>query len=73
MQINEKYVRDILGDVGMHLSLYAQKLQNTTEKIQLRIMCATFNGNPCIAIISYYSPINVINEIYIRTFCNELS
>ena len=36
--------------------LCALKSLNSIERIQLRIMYATFPGNPCTTIISCYSP-----------------
>ena len=43
------------------------------EKIQPRMMAATFNGNPRVTIISCYSPTNVSEETELVTFYDELS
>ena len=61
------------GGVGMLLSPRALKSLNSIEKIQPRIICATFNGNPCTTIVSCYSPTNASDESDITTFYNELS
>ena len=55
----------------MHLSPRALKSLNSIEKIQPRIIVATFNGNPSITIISCYSPTNASNEKGLNTFYNE--
>ena len=41
--------------------------------MQPRMMCASFNDNPCTIIISCYSPFNATNKADIITFCNKLS
>ena len=46
---------------------------NSVEKIQPRMMAATFNGNPRATIISCYSPTNVSEETEQVTFYDELS
>ena len=46
---------------------------NSIEKIQPKMMVATFNGNPCATIISCYSPINISEETDLTAFYNELS
>ena len=43
------------------------------EKIQPRMMVATFNGNPSVTIISCYSPTSVSEETDLITFYDELS
>ena len=50
----------------------ALKSLNSIEKIQLRTMVATFNGNPSATIICY-SPTNVSEETDLIAFYNELS
>ena len=50
----------------------ALKSINNIEKIQPRVMVATFNGNPGTTII-YYSPTNVIDETDHIRFYNEKS
>ena len=49
------------------------KSRNSIERIQPRMMAATFNGNPKATIISCYSPTNVSEENEIVTFYEELS
>ena len=51
----------------------ALKSQNSIEKIQPRMMVATFNGNPSATIISCYCPINVSEETDLIAYYNELS
>ena len=61
------------GGVGMLLGPQALKSLNSIEKIKLRMMVATFNGNPSTSIISCYSPTNVSEETDLIAFYNELS
>ena len=56
--------------VGMLIGPTAQKSLNSIEKIQPRMIVATFNGNPCTTIISSYSPTNVSEETELITFYN---
>ena len=49
------------------------KTLNSIERIQPRMMAATFNGNPKATIISCYSPTNVSEETELVTFYEELS
>ena len=51
----------------------ALKSLNSIEKIQLRMMVATFNSNPSATIISCYSAANVSEETDLIAFYNELS
>ena len=51
----------------------ALKSQKNIEKIQLKMMVATFNGNPCATIISCYIPMNVSEETELIVFYNALS
>ena len=51
----------------------ALKTLNSIERIQLRMMTATFNGNPRATIISCYSHTNVSEETELVAFYNELS
>ena len=52
----------------------ALKLLKNTEKIQLRMMYATFNNNnPCTTIISCYNPTNVSDDRDVIIFYNKLS
>ena len=64
---------NIIGVVGMLLSPCALKSLNSKEKIQLRMMCTSFNGNPGTKTISCYSPTNAIDETDIIIFYNEVS
>ena len=51
----------------------ALKSLNSIEKIQPRMMVATFNSNPSATIISCYSPTNVNEETELIAFYGELS
>ena len=66
-------VNTTIGDVGMFIGPQALKSLNSIEKIQPRMMVATFNGNPSATIISCYSPTNVSEETDLITFYYELS
>ena len=59
-------------DVGMLFSPHALKLLNSIEKIQPRMMVATFNGNPSTTIIACYSSTNANDETDLITY-NVLS
>ena len=62
-----------VGGVGMLIGPRAQKTLNSIQRIQPRMMVATFNGNPKAAIISRYSPTNVSEETELVTLYEELS
>ena len=64
-------VNAVVGGVGMLLSPCALKSLNSIENIQLRMMVATFDGNPSIMIICY-SPTNASDEKGLNTFCKML-
>ena len=66
-------VNAAVGGVGLLIGPRALKTLNSIEKIQPRMMVATFNGNPRATIISCYSPTNVSEENEIVTFYDELS
>ena len=66
-------VNTAIGDVGMLIGPQALKSLNSIEKIQPRIMVATFNGNPSTTIISCYSPTNVSDKMDLNAFYNKLS
>ena len=66
-------VNATIEGVGMLIGPRALKSLNSIEKIQPRMMVATFNGNPSATIISCYSPTNVTEETDLITFYNELS
>ena len=51
----------------------ALKTLNSIERIQSRMMVATFNGNPWATIVSCYNPTNVSEETELATFYDELS
>ena len=57
----------------MLIELQALKSRNSIEKIQPKVMVATFNGNPSAIIVSCYSPTNVSKETDLIDFYNELS
>ena len=52
---------------------YSPKITNSIEKIQPRMIEATFNGDPRKTIISCYSPTNVSEETKLIAFYDELS
>ena len=66
-------VNAAVGGVGMLIGPRALKTLNNIERIQPRMMAATFNGNPKATIISCYSPTNVSEETELVTFYEELS
>ena len=66
-------VNAAVGGVGLLIGPRALKTLNSVEKIQPRMMAATFNGNPRATIVSCYSPTNVSEENEIVTFYDELS
>ena len=57
----------------MLIESQALKSQNSIEKIQPRMMVATFNGNPSATIISCSNPTNVSEETDLIAFYDELS
>ena len=61
-----------IGGIGMLTGPWALKSLNSIEKIQLRIMVATFNSNPSATVICY-SPTNISEETDLIAFYNELS
>ena len=66
-------VNAAVGGVGLLIGPRALKTLNSVEKIQPRMMAATFNGNPRATIIYCYSPTNVSEETELVTFYDELS
>ena len=66
-------VNATVGGVGMLIGPKALKTLNSNERLQPRMMAATFNGNPKATIISCYSSTNVIEETELVTFYEELS
>ena len=65
-------VNATVGGVGILIRPRALKTLNSIERIQPRMIAATFNGNPRAIIISCYSPTNV-SETELVTFYDELS
>ena len=59
--------------VGMLIGPRALKTLNSIERIQPRMMAATFNVNPRATIISCYCPTNVSEETELVAFYDELS
>ena len=51
----KKNVNTIIEDVGVLLNLHILKSLNSIERIQPRMMYASFNGKPCTTIISLQS------------------
>ena len=66
-------VNSTVGGVGMLIGPRALKKLNSIERIQPRMMAATFNDNPRATIISCYSPTNVNEETELVSFYDELS
>ena len=66
-------VNATVGDVGILIGPSALKSLDSIERIQPRMMIATFNGNPRATIISCYSPTNVTEETELVAFYDELS
>ena len=65
-------VNATVGGLGMLIEPKAIKTLNSIERIQPRMMTATFNGNPRATIISCYSPTNISEETKLATFYDEL-
>ena len=59
--------------VGILIGPRALKTLNSIERMQPRMMAATFNDNPRATIISCYSPSNVGEETELVTFYDEQS
>ena len=66
-------VNAAVGGAGLLIGPRAIKTLNSIEKIQPRMMAATFNGNPRATIIPCNSPANVSEETELVTFYDELS
>ena len=62
-----------VGGVGILIGPRALKSLHSIERIQPKMMVATFNGNPRATIISCYSPTNVSEETELVAFYDELS
>ena len=65
-------VNATVGGVGILIGPRALKSLNSIERIQPKMMVATFNGNPRATIISYYSPTNVSEETELVAFYDDL-
>ena len=63
----------VIMGIEMLLGPHALKSLNSIEKIQPRIMVATFNGNTGTMIISCHSPTNASDEKDLDAFYNKLS
>ena len=61
------------GGVELLLSPRALKSLNSIERLQPRMMLATFNGNSSIKSINCYRPANASDQTDIIIFYNELS
>ena len=72
LSICREKLNPVIGGLGMLLSPRVLKSLNNIEKIQPRIMEATFNGNPSTTIICY-SPTNASDGADLDTFYNEQS
>ena len=66
-------VQATIGGVSMLIGPRALKSLNSIEKIQPRMIVATFNGNPRATTISCYNPTNVSEETELIAFYDELS
>ena len=73
LYLHGKTVNATVGGVGLLIWPRGLKTLNSIEKIQPRMMAATFNGNIRATIISCYSPTNVSEETELVTFYDELS
>ena len=71
--IKKNSVNAAKGRVGMLIDPRVLKSLNSIEKIQPKMIVATFHGNPSTTIISSYSPTNFSYETDIIDFYNELS
>ena len=73
ISVEKNSVNATEGGVGILLGQRALKSLNSIERIQPRMIDATFNGNPRATIISCYSPTNVSEETELIAFYDELS
>ena len=67
------FVNATIGGEGMLTGPLTLRSQKSIEKIQLRMIVATFKGNPSVTIVSYYNPTNVSKETDPIALYNELS
>ena len=66
-------VNTMIGGVRILIGPRSLKSLNSIERMQPRMIEATFNGNPRATIISRYSPTNVSEETKLITFYDEFS
>ena len=66
-------VNATVGGVGILIRPRVLKSLNSIDRIQPRMMVATFNSNPRATIISCYRPTNVSEETELVVFYKELS
>ena len=66
-------VNATVGGVGILIGPRVLKTINSIERIQPRMLAATFNGNTRETLISCYSPTNVSEETELVAFYDELS
>ena len=66
-------VNATIRGIGMLIGSQSLESLNSIEKIQQRMMVATFNSNTSTTIISCYSPTTVSEETDLIAFYNELS
>ena len=66
-------VNSTVGGVVILIGPRALKSLNSIERLQPRMMAATFNVNPRATIISCYRPTNVSEETELNAFYDELS
>ena len=71
--LHEKTVNAVIGGLGMLIGPRTVNSLNSIEKIQPRMLVATFNGNPSTTIIFCCSHTNFSEETDLIAFYNELS
>ena len=69
----KNFVTAMVGGIGILIGPRTFKSLYRIERIQPRMMVATFNGNPRATIISCYTPTNVSEESELIAFYDELS
>ena len=73
LHLHGKTVNATIGGIDMLIEPRALKSLNSIEKIQPRMMVATFNSDPRETFLSCYSPTNVSEETDLIAFYNDLS
>ena len=66
-------INAVIGGVGILLWPCILRSHNGTERILMRMMCASINGNLCTIIVSCYSPANSRDKTNMIIFYNKLS